>query len=141
MPFSPLVSGPSADPSDQAGGDPGRPAPRPRGRHRRPRPRKLLFAVGGMALAAGALSLLRLVSDPAGGGAGTAGPAPSAADEVTDEATDAGATVGGEPSPDAGTPTADTPMGGENPASTRPPDPGQGVPCHLPRASLTQRPT
>lgn len=132
MPFSPLVSGPSADPSDQADGGPGRPAPRPRGRHRRPRPRKLLFAVGGMALAAGALSLLRLASDPAGGGASTAGPAPTAADEVTDEATNAGATVGGEPSPDAGTPTADTPMGGGNPTSTRPPSPGATAPTPAP---------
>ncbi|PIM66021.1 hypothetical protein CTU88_45525, partial [Streptomyces sp. JV178] len=43
-------------------------AARPRGRHRRPRPRKVLFAVGGMALAASALSLLRLASDPVSGG-------------------------------------------------------------------------
>src|SRR5690349_20801821 len=47
--------------------------PRPRGRHRRPRPRKVLFAAGGLALAAGVLSLVRLSPDPGGaGGPGTA---------------------------------------------------------------------
>ncbi|MFE7842698.1 hypothetical protein ACFU53_43545 [Streptomyces sp. NPDC057474] len=134
MPFSPAASGTSAEPLDQAGSGPGHPASRPRGRHRRPRPRKLLFAVGGMALAAGALSFLRLASDPAGGGVGAAGPAPSAADGVTDEATNAGATVEREPSADAGTPTADTPMGGGDPASTQPPSPGATVPTPIPSA-------
>ena len=43
-----------------------------RGRHRRPRPRKLLFAAGGLALAAGALSLVRLAPDPQSGTVGTA---------------------------------------------------------------------
>ncbi|MFF4502208.1 hypothetical protein [Streptomyces sp. NPDC001401] len=43
-----------------------------RGRHRRPRPRKLLFAVGGLALAAGALSLVRMAPDPGSSGVGTA---------------------------------------------------------------------
>ena len=57
--------------------------PRPRGRHRKPRPRPVLFAVGGLALAAGALSLLR-VARPTGRAApawrprtsSPAGPAP-----------------------------------------------------------------
>lgn len=35
-----------------------------RGRHRRPRPRKALLAAGGLALAVGALSLVRLSPDP-----------------------------------------------------------------------------
>ena len=35
----------------------------PRGRHRKPRPRKVLLAAGGLALAAGALSLVRLTPD------------------------------------------------------------------------------
>jgi hypothetical protein len=43
---------------------------RPRGRHRKPRPRRTLFAVGGLALAAGALSLLRMTPQPTGGGTG-----------------------------------------------------------------------
>lgn len=129
---SPGALGSSAEHSDQTGIHPGHPAPRPRGRHRRPRPRKLLFAVGGMALAAGALSLLRLASDPAGGGAGAAGAAPRAADEVTDDAANAGATVGNEPSAGPGTPTADTPMGGGNPASTQPQSPGATTPTPTP---------
>ncbi|MFF9452703.1 hypothetical protein [Streptomyces flaveolus] len=41
--------------------------PRIRGRHRRPRPRKAVLAAGGLALAAGALSLVRLVPEPGGG--------------------------------------------------------------------------
>ncbi|MEV0205854.1 hypothetical protein AB0H97_11715 [Streptomyces sp. NPDC050788] len=43
-----------------------------RGRHRRPRPRKILFAVGGLALAAGALSLVRLAPESVIGGPGSA---------------------------------------------------------------------
>lgn len=43
-----------------------------RGRHRRPRPRKVLFAVGGLALAAGALSLVRLAPESVIGGPGSA---------------------------------------------------------------------
>ncbi|MFF9807337.1 hypothetical protein ACF1G5_19845 [Streptomyces coeruleorubidus] len=39
-------------------------SPRVRGRHRKPRPRRALLAVGGLALAAGALSLVRLTSGP-----------------------------------------------------------------------------
>lgn len=37
-----------------------------RGRHRRPRPRKAVLAAGGLALAAGALSLVRLLPEPGG---------------------------------------------------------------------------
>src|SRR3954449_7641693 len=43
-----------------------------RGRHRRPRPRRIVFAVGGLALAAGALSLVRAGHEPGAGGAGRA---------------------------------------------------------------------
>ncbi|MCF2436230.1 hypothetical protein LV779_25315 [Streptomyces thinghirensis] len=38
-----------------------------RGRHRRPRPRKAVLTAGGLALAAGALSLVRLLPGPGGG--------------------------------------------------------------------------
>ncbi|CAM5238321.1 putative protein OS=Streptomyces tendae OX=1932 GN=GUR47_16135 PE=4 SV=1 [Streptomyces tendae] len=41
-----------------------------RGRHRRPRPRKVLLAAGGLALAAGALSVVRLLPGPGGGPGG-----------------------------------------------------------------------
>jgi hypothetical protein len=43
-----------------------------RGRHRKPRPRKVLFAVGGLALAAGALSLVHMAPESEVGAAGTA---------------------------------------------------------------------
>ncbi|MGI5513201.1 hypothetical protein [Streptomyces sp. CA-106131] len=45
---------------------------RPSGRHRKPRLRRLVFTVGGFALAAGALSLVHLAPESATGGAGTA---------------------------------------------------------------------
>ncbi|MGW7421425.1 hypothetical protein ACWGJB_15335 [Streptomyces sp. NPDC054813] len=67
-----------------------------RGRHRKPRPRKVLFAAGGLALAAGALSLVRIVPE---GGVGTPGTAeaeprldPTA--DATDRSANAGATLG-----------------------------------------------
>ncbi|WP_229898994.1 hypothetical protein [Streptomyces capoamus] len=43
-----------------------------RGRHRRPRPRKVLLAAGGLALAAGVLSLVRVAPDSGVGASGTA---------------------------------------------------------------------
>ncbi|MEV6735917.1 hypothetical protein AB0N14_02800 [Streptomyces sp. NPDC051104] len=45
---------------------------RPMGRHRKPRHRRLALAVGGFALAAGALSLVRLAPESVTGGGGTA---------------------------------------------------------------------
>ncbi|MEV8123009.1 hypothetical protein AB0P07_02605 [Streptomyces sp. NPDC085944] len=39
-----------------------------RGRHRRPRPRKVLLVAGGLALAAAALSVVRLLPEPGGDG-------------------------------------------------------------------------
>jgi hypothetical protein len=106
-------------------------AERPRGRHRRPRPRKVLFAVGGMALAASALSLLRLASDPVSGG-GTAGTAPRAADDLSDEETGSGASLGGVPSAE---PTADVPMGDTGAAPTAPPAPGSATAVPAPSAT------
>ncbi|MFH8285768.1 hypothetical protein [Streptomyces antibioticus] len=104
-----MVSTPVDDKRDQAEHPPIWAAPR--GRHRRPRRRKVLFAAGGLALAAGVLSLVRLTSEPGGvAGLGTAeaephpdpviGGAPS-----TGLPAEAGATV----SP---TPTNASPMGG-----------------------------
>ncbi|MFF9602833.1 hypothetical protein ACF1GY_11170 [Streptomyces sp. NPDC014684] len=43
-----------------------------RGRHRRPRPRKVLLAAGGLALAAGVLSLVRVAPESGVGAPGTA---------------------------------------------------------------------
>ncbi|WP_234441693.1 hypothetical protein [Streptomyces sp. WM6386] len=86
----------------------------PRGRHRRPRPRKILLAAGGLALAAGALGLVRLASEPGlGGGLGTgtteAEPRFEDPGTGTDRATNAAATVG--PVPKV-SPSATATMGG-----------------------------
>jgi hypothetical protein len=91
----------------------------------------VLFAVGGMALAAGALSLLRLASDPVSGG-GTAGTAPRTADDLSDEATGSGASLGGVPSAE---PTADAPMGDTGAAPTAPPAPGSATAVPAPSAT------
>ncbi|MFF3907736.1 hypothetical protein ACFYZJ_17410 [Streptomyces sp. NPDC001848] len=65
---------------------------RPAGRHRKPRHRRLALAVGGFALAAGALSLVRLAPESVTGGGGTAEAEPRI--DVSDTA----ATVAGRPS-------------------------------------------
>ncbi|MFF7374162.1 hypothetical protein ACFY96_02730 [Streptomyces massasporeus] len=81
--------------------------PRARGRHRKPRPRKVLLAAGGLALAAGALSLLRLTSGP-GTDAGTveAGPRPDPVTTATDDATQTAATFPAVPDASPSSPTA-----------------------------------
>jgi hypothetical protein len=66
------LPGPDLTAPDQPGVGPGRFAPRVRGRHRRPRPRKVLLAAGGLALAAGVLSLVRMAPESGVGGVGTA---------------------------------------------------------------------
>ncbi|WP_328562371.1 hypothetical protein [Streptomyces coelicoflavus] len=95
-----------------------------RGRHRRPRPRKVLLVAGGLALAAGALSLVRLLPEPGGdaaggfgaeaaprvdGGGGDTGGGDSATDDRATASAAAG-TGGGGP-PGAG-PSATSAMGG-----------------------------
>ncbi|MFE5144241.1 hypothetical protein ACFRDV_42625 [Streptomyces fagopyri] len=95
-----------------------------RGRHRRPRPRRALLAVGGLALAAGALSLARMAPDGVtgiGGGA-EAEPRPGVAD---DGALDASPTVWAAPSArpaTAGAPARGgagaTPAAGASPGAT-----------------------
>ncbi|CAL9441112.1 hypothetical protein SUDANB6_02241 [Streptomyces sp. enrichment culture] len=101
---------------------------RPRGRHRRtPRSRKLLLGAGGLALAVGVLSLVRLVPDPGTGGSGVAQAAPSypapAMDPapVTTPAPDGG-TAPGTDRPGSSAPSA---IGGlrASTASGRPPVP------------------
>ncbi|MFF4832182.1 hypothetical protein [Streptomyces sp. NPDC001315] len=71
-------------------------APRGRGRHRRPRPRKMLLAAGGLALAAGVLSLVRMAPDSGVGGVGTAEADPGP-DAGGDRSTGAAATVAAVP--------------------------------------------
>ncbi|MFI6852006.1 hypothetical protein [Streptomyces sp. NPDC050416] len=92
--------------------------PRARGgRHRKPRPRKALLAAGGLALAAGALSLVRLTSGPGTDSVGTveAEPRPDPVTTGTDEATNTAATAPATPEASPSSPTA---LGG------LPPSPG-----------------
>ncbi|WP_030956285.1 hypothetical protein [Streptomyces sp. NRRL S-481] len=91
-------------------------APRVGGRHRKPRPRKALLAVGGLALAAGALSLVRLTAGPGSEGAGTveAGPRPDPVTTTTDQATSTAATIV-PAGPDA-SPSSPTALGGLTPS-------------------------
>jgi hypothetical protein len=106
---------------------------RPRGRHRKPRPRRTLFAVGGLALAAGALSLLRLAPQPSGGTVEATDIEPSAVSSTEETVQDnAGAVAEGDvptacASPAAttktGSPTATSPSGsrgGAGPAIAHP---------------------
>ncbi|MFG1672351.1 hypothetical protein [Streptomyces sp. Y7] len=91
----------------------------PRGRHRRPRPRKVLLAAGGLALAAGALSLVRMAPDSGVGGLGATESDPAAApgsDAEPDRSTNAAATL--PPTNPRATPSATSAMGGLGTAPT-----------------------
>ncbi|MDQ0992718.1 hypothetical protein [Streptomyces sp. V3I7] len=79
-----------------------------RGRHRRPRPRRALLAAGGLALAAGALSLVRSAPESGVGGPGPAEAEPRLNERggVTELPANAAATVG------AARPSATSVMGG-----------------------------
>ncbi|MFI1162434.1 hypothetical protein ACH4UM_02195 [Streptomyces sp. NPDC020801] len=92
-------------------------SPRVRGRHRRPRPRRVLLAAGGLALATGVLSLVRLAPvapESGNGGPGSAEAEPHA-DAGNGRARSAGAsaTTGAGP---AALPSATVPMGGADAA-------------------------
>lgn len=91
-------------------------SPRVRGgRHRKPRPRKALLAAGGLALAAGALSLVRLTSGPGTGSVGAveAEPRPDPVTTGTDEAANTAATAPAAPQASPSSPTA---LGGLTPS-------------------------
>ncbi|WP_340376547.1 hypothetical protein U5640_16485 [Streptomyces sp. SS7] len=119
----------------------------PRGRHRRPRPRKVLFAAGGLALAAGVLSLVRLSSGPGGvTGIGTAeaephtGPhakspvAGTATRSATGRTPDTGAAVAPTTAP---SPTAPSPMGGASAEPAPEGGPVRGTPGAPTSVALT----
>ncbi|GGV65457.1 hypothetical protein GCM10010294_17990 [Streptomyces griseoloalbus] len=91
-----------------------------RGRHRKPRPRKALLAAGGLALAAGAVSLVRLASAPDGGAEAAPRPVPhtDTTTHRTAPTTDAATPLTPEASPSS--PTA---LGGKNPTPLTPPGP------------------
>ncbi|MFJ9583033.1 hypothetical protein [Streptomyces acidicola] len=122
--------------------------PRPaRGRHRKPRPRRMLFAVGGLALAAGALSFVRLVPESAvGGGAGVTEAEPrAAADGVSEGATNTAATMKAARPPAGsagpGTTTAHVVVGsGPSPRTTTGATPPSGAMSPGPTAPPTQSP-
>ncbi|MFE2418644.1 hypothetical protein [Streptomyces hokutonensis] len=94
----------------------------PRGRHRRPRPRKVLLAFGGLAVAAGVLSLVRLAPESGVGGVGTAEAEPSPdvdAEQSAGHPANAAATISADPTafPSA-LPSATSVMGGASPTPT-----------------------
>ncbi|MEU0644777.1 hypothetical protein [Streptomyces umbrinus] len=94
---------------------------RPRGRHRKPRPRRILFAVGGLALAAGALSLLRMAPQPTGGDTGVEATDidPSGASSTDNPAQDdAGAVPVAAPPTAGASPTGTAAMGPSGATST-----------------------
>ncbi|MFF8398295.1 hypothetical protein [Streptomyces sp. NPDC016172] len=107
-------AGTATAPHEPAPAETGPFAPRVRGRHRKPRRRKVLLAAGGLALAAGALSLLRLTSGP-GTHAGTveAEPRPDPAATATDDATDTAAVFPAAPDVSPSSPTV---LGGLTPS-------------------------
>ncbi|WP_167526498.1 MULTISPECIES: hypothetical protein [Streptomyces] len=117
-------------------------APRVRGRHRKPRPRKVLLAAGGLALATGALSLLRLTSGP-GSEAGTlgAGPRPDPAATSTDSTDDATRTAASLPADPDASPSSTTALGGLTPSpvakGTRP---SQSATADTPGAATADTP-
>ncbi|MFJ9703866.1 hypothetical protein [Streptomyces sp. NPDC101234] len=132
----------------------GTPSAGRRGRHRKPRPRKVLFAAGGLALAAGALSLVHLVPEGGTGAPGTAEAEPRldpTADATPDRsantavsvgtvlrATPSGADVMGGTSATPTTTAAAAPSGSPSSSSTAPPGPAT-VPTTIPTAPA--RPT
>lgn len=94
-----------------------------RGRHRRPRRRRVLFAAGGLALAAGVLSLARMAPESMTGIGGGGGPADAeprgGTATATDPADDAVTTVEAVPPPArAGAATATTVTGDASPTGT-----------------------
>ncbi|CCK27847.1 putative membrane protein [Streptomyces davaonensis JCM 4913] len=119
----------------------------PRGRHRRPRPRKILLAAGGLALAAGALSLVRLTPESGLGSLGTPEAEPwttddSGTDPGTGHSTNAAATVDTVPRV---SPSATSAMGGLTAAPTEtnglgPTPSGTAVPPPLNRDPATTIP-
>ncbi|MEV7077493.1 hypothetical protein AB0N88_02895 [Streptomyces sp. NPDC093516] len=105
-----------AAPHEPAPAETGPLTPRARGRHRKPRPRKVLLAAGGLALAAGALSLVRLTggTGPEGGvGTVEAGPRPDPVVSGTDGTP--GTAAAPPDTPEAG-PSSPTALGGLTPS-------------------------
>ncbi|MGW7821299.1 hypothetical protein ACWGLF_24910 [Streptomyces puniciscabiei] len=107
---------------EEARTEDGEQGPVRRGRHRKPRPRKVLLAAGGLALAAGVLSLVRVSSEPGVGAPGTAEAEPrsGAGGGTTEHAADTATSVTAGPT---ALPSATSVMGGRSlaPTPTAPP--------------------
>ena len=115
---------------------------RPVGRHRKPRPRRVVLAVGGFALAAGALSLVRLAPESVTGGGGTAEAEPRIDTSVaatTTEATGRAVPSTGSKRPATGSerPSTAAPMAG---ASAPPTATAADGPTAHPSSSLSSAP-
>ncbi|MER6060257.1 hypothetical protein ABT167_03460 [Streptomyces sp. NPDC001792] len=108
---------PGAEGEPEGRGEPAGASGVRRGRHRKPRPRKVLLAAGGLALAAGVLSLVRVSPESGVGAPGTAEAEPraGAGGGTTDHASNAAATVSADPT---ALPSATSVMGGRSPAPT-----------------------
>ncbi|MGW3498554.1 hypothetical protein [Streptomyces sp. NPDC001020] len=102
---------------------------RPTGRHRKPRSRRTVLTVGGFALAAGALSLLRLVPESVTSGGGAAEAEPRIG---TTAATSTVDTVAAVPSTRAASRSAGAVMGGvgARPSAPTTAHPSSPVPRH-----------
>ncbi|MFC8423652.1 hypothetical protein ACFUN7_22735 [Streptomyces sp. NPDC057236] len=122
-------------------GEPPADISRPRGRHRKPHPRKVLLAAGSLAVAASAVTLVRLAATQGGGQADTgteAGPRPAphtATGTPTGSPTASEAT---EPTPEA-SPSSPTALGGKNPAPLTASE--RSAPPRTPAPDTTTTPT
>ncbi|WP_262418373.1 hypothetical protein [Streptomyces sp. SP2-10] len=97
-----------------------------RGRHRKPRPRRVLLAAGGLALAAGVLSLVRVAPESGVGAPGTAEAEPrhGPGGAPTDGSANHAATIAAAPT---ALPSATSALGGRSPAPTSPGSPAPGT--------------
>jgi len=117
-----------------------------RGRHRKPSPRKVLLAAGGLALAAGVLSLVRAAPESGVGAPDTAQAEPrlDPGGGATARSTDTAATMG---TARTTRPSATSAMGGVSAAPTAPAETDDAVPgrsataTHVPPPSGTGAPT
>ncbi|MET9450963.1 hypothetical protein [Streptomyces cinerochromogenes] len=105
-----------------------------RGRHRKARPRRALLAAGGLALAAGVLSLVRITPESGVGGPGTAEAEPrlGAGGTTPDRSGAASATLAAAPT---ALPSATSAMGGRSLAPTPTGSPARTAPHTAPHTA------
>ncbi|MFI8087115.1 hypothetical protein ACIF9R_02215 [Streptomyces sp. NPDC086080] len=136
---------PKRPPAPRTAEPPAGPLSRLRGRHRKPRPRKALLAASGLALAAGAVTLVRLASAPDGIEAEAAprSAPPTETDAPADAPRPATPTPAA-PSPKAG-PSSPEVLGSKNSTPVLPPGapsrPRERIPTPLPETADPPAPT